>query len=112
MKFRVRVRTNYVAGVMNKLESAYTKYLDLQVAGGDIHAYKFESIKLKLADRTTYSPDFLVITKDGTVELHETKGYWEDDARVKIKVAAAMFPYFVFRGVTRSKGSWVKEDFK
>jgi len=112
MRFRARVRTNHVAGVMNKLEAAYSSYLDLLVTGGDVHDYKFEGIKLKLADRTTYSPDFLVIMKDGTVELHETKGYWEDDARVKIKVAASLFPYFIFRGITRSKGAWVKEDFK
>jgi hypothetical protein len=96
---------------MNKLEANYAQYLQMQKAVGDLHDYKFEAIKLKLAERTTYSPDFLVITKDGSVELHEVKGFWEDDARVKIKVAASLFPYFVFRGVTRSKGQWVKEGF-
>jgi hypothetical protein len=33
---------------------------------------------------------------DGSIELHEVKGFFEDDAKVKVKVAASMFP-FVFR---------------
>ena len=30
---------------------------------------------------------------DGTLECHEVKGHWEDDARVKIKCAAEKFPF-------------------
>ena len=111
MKFKARGRTSYTSGVMNKLELAYAGYLDQLLKVGEIHAFKCEGEKLKLADRTTYSPDFLVIMKDGGVELHETKGFWEDDARVKIKVAAEMFPYFIFRGITRKGGNWNKEEF-
>ena len=38
------------------------------------------------------------------------KGFWEDDARVKIKVAAEVFP-FRFVAITRSKDGWKEEDF-
>jgi hypothetical protein len=49
---------------------------------------------LRLADKTFYSPDFAVLTKaDGTLEMHEVKGFWQDDARVKIKVAASIYPF-------------------
>jgi hypothetical protein len=37
--------------------------------------------------------------------------FWTDDARVKIKVAASLFP-IRFIAVTRTKGgSWVRESF-
>ena len=29
---------------------------------------------------------------DGVLEMHEVKGYWLDDARIKIKVAAEQYP--------------------
>lgn len=41
-----------------------------------------------MADKTFYSPDFIVPALD-CIEVHEVKGHWEDDARVKIKVAAS-----------------------
>ena len=33
-----------------------------------------------------------MILSDGTVEFHEVKGFWKDDAKAKIKMAAAIFP--------------------
>lgn len=44
--------------------------------------------------------------------MHEIKGFREDDARVKIKVAARLFPEFAFVGVQRRKGEWVEERFR
>ena len=35
--------------------------------------------------QTYYNPDYLVIYP-GHFEIHEVKGFWRDDARVKIKV--------------------------
>ena len=58
-----------------------------------------------------YTPDFLVILADGRIELHEVKGHWEDDARVKIKVAAAQKPWFTFVAVKWVKGGWEYERF-
>ena len=46
----------------------------------------------------------------GEVEIHEVKGFWMDDARVKIKVASEMFP-FRFVAVTRKAGRWEAEEF-
>ena len=80
------------AGEMNRLEAAYALELDRQLKAGEILMWKFESIKLRLADRTWYNPDFLVMTPDGELQLHETKGFMEDDANVKLKVTAETFP--------------------
>jgi hypothetical protein len=96
---------------MNKLESAYRDSLEMMARAGEIQSYMFEPVKLRLADRTTYTPDFMVIAANDIVELHEVKGFWEDDARVKIKVAAEMFPMFLFKAFTRKKGMWIEETF-
>ena len=79
-------------GAMNKTESAYSNHLERLKQAGEVAWYKFEGVKLRLADSTFYSPDFAVMLVDGTLEIHEVKGFWTDDARVKIKVAADMYP--------------------
>jgi len=96
---------------MNKLEHAYSESLKMSAMAGEIQSFMFEPIKLKLAPNTTYTPDFMVVSKDDIIELHEVKGFWEDDARVKIKVAATIFPQFQFKAFTRKKGMWIEEVF-
>lgn len=107
-----RGRTRHTPGTMNKTEAAYAAKLEERKTAGEILGYWFESQKLKLADKTWYTPDFMVQSKDGGMEFHEVKGFWEDDARVKFKVAASMFPY-VFRAFRpRAKkhgGGWEEE---
>lgn len=102
-------RTRTPAG-MNKTEAAYCETLRLRQLAGEIDWFKFEGIKLRLADKTFYTPDFAVMASDGVIELHEVKGHWEDDARVKIKVAAAAFP-FRFIGVKKAGTGWSFEQF-
>ena len=99
-----------VVGGMNKTEAAYPDHLGLRQMSGEVAWFAFEAVKLRLADKTFYTPDFAVMLADGTIEQHEVKGFWEDDARVKIKVAAAMFP-FRFIGVQKDKTGWKFEDF-
>ena len=80
-------------GAMNKTEQAYADYLMHLQRAGDIAWYRFEGVKLRLADNTFYTPDFAVMLSNGQMEMHEVKGFWQDDARVKIKVAAQMYPF-------------------
>lgn len=108
---QVRVRPRHEAGKMNKLEEAYAASLKMMEQAYEIQSYQFESLKLVLADRTTYMPDFMVVTKEGFLEFHEVKGFWESTARVKIKVAASLFPQFQFKAFTRKKGMWIEETF-
>ena len=97
-------------GSMNKTESAYDLHLRELEHLGLVLWHKFEALKLRLADNTFYTPDFAVLMRDGAVEMHEIKGFWLDDARVKIKVAASIYP-FKFIAVTRCKGAWKREEF-
>jgi len=97
---------------MNGLEKSYALHLDLLYKAGAIKHYEFEPIKLRLADKTFYTPDFLVITNDGILEMHETKGFWRDDAKVKIKVAAEQHFYIKFIAIQLKAGKWLTEEFQ
>lgn len=97
-------------GEMNGLEKQYANILEQLKMAGEILWYEFDSIKLRLAEKTFYTPDFLVMKKDNSLEIHEVKGHWEDDARVKIKVAADKFP-FKFIAIQKIRGAWVEEMF-
>lgn len=80
-------------GEMNKTEAEYEEVLDGLKFHGQIAWYKFEGVKLRLADNTFYTPDFFVMWADGRLECHEVKGFWQDDARAKIKIAADLYPF-------------------
>ncbi|MEO9145114.1 MAG: hypothetical protein ABI237_06105 [Ginsengibacter sp.] len=95
---------------MNKTESAYNNYLEVQKRIGEVIWYEFEPMNLRLADKCFYKVDFLVLTKNFQLEVHEIKGYWTDDALVKIKTAAEKFP---FRFISKQlvKGEWITREF-
>lgn len=99
MRLKARARRRE-PGVMNRTEAAYAAHLEARKLAGEIVHYAYEPIKLRLAVLTFYTPDFMVVTAESEIEFHETKGSWkaphQDDAKVKIKVAAELFPEFTF----------------
>lgn len=101
-------------GAMNKTESAYSQYLETLRHAGEIVWFKFEGVKLRLADNTFYTPDFVVMGANGLIEMHEVKGFWLDDARAKIKIAADMYPFRFLAIKAKAKkngGGWDQENF-
>jgi hypothetical protein len=101
-------------GQMNQTEKAYNDLLTLKHHAGEILWFKFEGLKLRLADNTFYTPDFAVLAADGVMECHEVKGHWTDDARVKIKIAAEMYPFrflAIKKAPKKDGGGWVQEAF-
>jgi hypothetical protein len=102
------------AGAMNKTETAYAAHLQQRVNAGEVSWFKFEGMKLRLADNTFYSPDFAVMLVSGELEQHEVKGFWQDDARAKIKIAADIYPFRFVAVMVRSRkqgGGWETEEF-
>lgn len=86
-------------GQMNKTEARYAQRLELLRGSGAVLWWKFEAIKLKLASDCTITVDFAVLTCSGVLEMHDVKGakgVFFDDAKVKMRVAAEMFP-FIFK---------------
>jgi hypothetical protein len=108
-----KAKGKHKPGVMNKIEAAYDAHLASLEAAGEIAWRKFEGITLKLAPDTRYTPDFFVMMPDGFLECHEVKGFWQEDAKIKIKVAAAMFP-FRFKSIMakpkKDGGGWKVEE--
>ena len=96
---------------MNKTERNYAGHLEKLKIAGDILDWAHEPFNLRLADNTFYKPDFIVVTNERLIEIHEVKGVWRDDALVKIKVAAENHPWFTFRAVFHDRGSWKFRNF-
>lgn len=103
------------AGQMNKSEAAYAVFLEGLKAAGEVQWWRFEGVTLKLAENTRLTVDFAVLAADGVMEMHDVKGNWfQDDAKVKTKVAAELFPFrfFVVRPkAKRDGGGWAREAF-
>lgn len=106
------------AGEMNKTEARYAQQLEARKTAGEVRWYAFERMKLRLAPATFFTVDFFVQLEDGSFECHEVKGrkgdryFAEEDAKLKIKVAAEMFPIFRFLIVWPAKGGgWRQERF-
>lgn len=114
MKKHIQALGRLKVGTMNKTEAAYADTLELRRIAGEVAWFKFEGLKFRLADNTFYTPDFAVMLADGSLEAHEVKGHWEDDARAKIKIAADMYPLrfiAIQRQSGKAGGDWKIEEF-
>lgn len=104
---------------MNKTERRYEVHLRALEHLGDVLWYGFEPLKLRLADNTYYTPDFLIVNRQGEIEAHDVKAYWKklgkvgatDDAIVKMKVAAEQFPIFRVLMTWEHSGQWQQRVF-
>ncbi|KWO62579.1 hypothetical protein [Burkholderia territorii] len=113
-KTRMQALGRLKTGEMNQTEKRYAEHLEGLKQAGEIAWYRFEGIKFRLADNTFYTPDFAVMLADGRLEAHEVKGHWQDDARVKIKVAADQYPIRFIAVTAKTKkagGGWQMEEF-
>jgi hypothetical protein len=79
---------------LNQSELRYMKHLAGRVARKEIAGYWPHALKFRLADKTWYTPDALVMENDGLLSLHELKGWMEDDAAVKLKVTSETYWLF------------------
>ena len=101
---------------MNKTEAEYAERLELQKHTHEIFDWKFHPMNIRLADRTFYEVDFLVIGSDMRLEIHETKGgYTTDKGQMKIKLVAEVLPWFRMVKCTKLAkkygGGWKLEDY-
>lgn len=91
---------------MNGAEKAYAQQLDFRQKAGEILFWRYESVTLKLADRTTYTPDFLEVDREGYITFAEVKGFLRDDAAAKFKIAAKLYPWARFKMIRLKRGAW------
>jgi hypothetical protein len=85
-------------GEMNATEAKYAEHLQARKLAGEVIEWMFEAVTFKLAADCRYTPDFLVLHSDGTLEFVDAKGGgpMDEKSRVKIKCAAEKFFYFRF----------------
>jgi hypothetical protein len=114
-----KARARPTPGVMNATERKYSEYLEAQRHIGVIVDWIYEPGSFKLAPDCHYRPDFFVVYADGSCELIDVKGYnrkqngpvVEEDAQVKIKVAAERFWFFGWAQTWRTQDGWQRRDF-
>jgi hypothetical protein len=94
----------------SKWEADRAEMLTMEKVVHLIRDWRYEGIRLRLADGAWYKPDFLVWHNDGLLELQEVKGHWREAARVRWKVAIAQYPMFGFSLWTKAKGQWSRVE--
>lgn len=108
---RLATGLNRKRGEMNLTEAAYERHvLERDKAAGKVLDWWFEPLTVRLPHPETgqpakYTPDFMVLSADGTVFMDDVKGSGPDDpaAIVRIKCAAELFPLFVWRLAKQQK---------
>ena len=88
-------------GERNATESRYEETL---LADPEVERFWFEPFTLRLShppggQPAKYTPDFLVLMKDGTTYVDDVKGSGLDDPAsiVRLKCAGELFPLWIFR---------------
>ena len=90
---------------MNKTEARYAHELELLQRAGVVLWWAFGSMKIRLANRTWYTPDFAILDSVG-LRFVEIKGFLRDDAAVKFKVARETYQQFKFTMLRWVNGAW------
>lgn len=90
----------------NNWERMYAERLEVRRFTRDIVSWKYECIRLKLADGAWYTPDFQVVNNDGSTDFHEVKGFRRTAGILRFKVAAKMYPEYTFFLAERPAGEW------
>lgn len=95
-----RIRQNSTG--LNKTEISFFEYLE-NTSPLPTKVYA-QAITLRIANGCRYTPDFFTIGQG--IKAYEVKGFMRDDAAVKLKVTASLFPWIKFHLVTRKGGTW------
>lgn len=89
----------------SKLEAEYAGILDGYKRNGLIREYRRPAPTLPiLGGQSRYTADFFVVANDGTIELHEVKGFWTDAGLLRFKAAASEWGQFVFKAIEKKRG--------
>lgn len=84
-----------------------------RMIAGEILWYRFDGIKLRLADNTFLTVDYAVLPADGVLTMIDVKGaaaIVQEDARVKMRVAADQYPFLFQLAFPQAGGGWTIKD--
>lgn len=95
---------------LNKTERARLAYLSRLSHVRHLHT---QGLTLKLAHDCRLTPDFFYFDENEERFIAEdVKGFQREDALIKMKVAARMFPEFSFQIVFKNKSDWTIKPVK
>ena len=83
----------------SKKEAEYAMILDDMIKTGEIEGWQPQySLSLNVNEKhiCNYIADFLVLKKELVYEIHETKGYFTDTAKIKWRLAQVLYPEYKF----------------
>lgn len=96
----------------SKTEVRFAMRLDAEKFAGTIYGWQYEPVNFRLPGKKNYyKPDFLVrFWKGSGLIFYDTKGFNKSDERslVKIKTAAGLNTWAVFKQVKWIKGAWIE----
>lgn len=110
-----RTKAGRSAGEMNKGEAAFGRHLEFEKQQGRVLWYGFEKIKFRIGKKCFFTPDYFVVYADGSIEIIDVKGrknnsyYCREDAKVKLRAAASLFPFKVAVVWPERAGGWSKD---
>lgn len=104
----------------NTTERAYGELLTRRQADGLILRWWWQPGSFRLATMENgygdfYRPDFMVQLPDGSIEIHETKGFMRADSQSKLKLFACIYPFALFvakKAVKRDGGAFTLTRYK
>lgn len=123
-KLRARGRVRKAKGEMNATETAFSRYLEQERMDGRVLWWRFEAWTFRLADRTTWTPDFVVLYWTREIWAIDVKGakktkagkyvpFVEPQTAVKVKICAEQFPVVVcysYQLPKKAGGQWIIEE--
>lgn len=102
-------------GEFNRTEAKYAEMLVIRQHVGEIVAWMFEAVTFKLADGSRYTPDFMVLHSDTTIELVNVKGGGPIDANSLTKHKFAAEKFWMYRWTIEQLqakgGGWKRTEF-
>lgn len=103
----------------NRLEREFEAWLREEFMNARVQIHP-QAVTLRLANGVRYTGDVAMWMEpekhlnDGQLSIWECKGFMRDDASVKIKVAARVYPWIKFHLVTKRRkqagGGWDIEE--
>lgn len=79
-------------GALNKTE---TRFYEILKSREEYVWIGVHTMRFRLAANTHYTPDFTTLGRDGILTQWDAKGGWTfEDAQLKMKLVARMFPFF------------------
>ena len=109
---------SYTPGRMNKTEARLDMALQVRMRSGEFLQVGFEALTFRLGFDCRFTPDFACWTPGGRLMCFECKGrkgktyFAKDDAVVKLKTAAAMYPYVKFFIVWPVGDCWGQKEIR